>query len=273
MKKIVGLFLILVCFIMCAETSYAQQINHYDKARQFLNETGMMHQLREIPYIIEGQFAEEGTRFDSETKNKVASTLTEAFEEEKLIEDAFSYLLNDTESIHINTVLEWLNQELPQKMTELEIISNSDSLEAARYDYFENIESNLPDQKRIDMILEFDELTKSTDNTVYFIADLYLAMVFAMNPYIPTTEKVSLDDVPVVRGLIIQEMYDSYKNVTVGMNLFTYRTVSDEDLKAYIDSYRTPAGVWFSKVSYGIFEDVLSKATSRIREINGYDKE
>ncbi|HAC16223.1 MAG TPA: hypothetical protein DCE78_09835 [Bacteroidetes bacterium] len=273
-QKSIGFSFILTGFLLLStESAVSQQVNHHERAKRFLDESGMMHQLREIPHIIMGQFEEEGSKFDMETRQKIAATLTSAFEEEKLVDDAISYLLNDIEAGHIQTVMDWLEHPLTQRMNELEIISNSDSLESSRYDYFENIENNLPDQSRIDMILEFDELTNATDNTVYFIADLYLAMVTAMNPYVPTAEKVSMEDIPIVRGLIIREMHESYKNVTIGMNLFTYRTVTDPDLLAYFDFYRTPAGSWFSDVSYGVFENVLKKATSRVREINGYDNE
>lgn len=272
-KSIHGLFILAGCLFFCGEPAFSQQANHQERTIRFLDESGMMHQLREIPFIIMGQFEEEAGRFDAETKQKISTILTSAFEEEQLLDDAISYLLNDMEAGHIDTVMDWLEQPLTQRMNQLEIISNSDSLESSRYDYFENIENNLPDQSRINLILEFDELTSATDNTVNFIADLYLAMVIATNPFVPTTDKVSMTDVPVVRGLIIREMHESYKNVTIGMNLFTYRTVSDPDLKAYFDFYRAPAGTWFTEVSYGVFEDVLKKATSRVRELNGYENE
>ena len=92
-KSIPGFFIIAACLFFCSESAFSQQVNHHERAKRFLDESGMMHQIREIPFIIMGQFEEEGSKFDPETRQKISATLTTAFEEEKLVDDAISYLL------------------------------------------------------------------------------------------------------------------------------------------------------------------------------------
>lgn len=268
------LFLLLISLLILPVVSVSQGTHiKSEDVKKFLDESGIMHQISEIPLIISEQFEAEASRFEPETRAKIRAAIIDAFREEQLVSDAVSFILADVQQAQIVHVMDWLERPLTQKMNELELSASSEDVEELRNAYFMSLENNPPSQTRIDIILDFDDLTNTTDHTVYFISDLYLTLIQAMNPFLPVQEQVSREDLEVMREMIVREMYNSYKNVTVMMNLFTYREVTDRELIEYIDYYRTPSGSWFAGISYGVFDHILTKANERIRAGYGIEIE
>lgn len=271
-QKKIQLILLFAALLIVPIKNMSQgtQVKSED-VKNFLDESGIMHQIKDIPLIISEQFEAEASRFEPETRAKIRAAIIDAFQEEQLVSDAISFILADVQQAQISHIMDWLERPLTQKMNQLELIASSEEVEELRNAYFMSLEDNPPPQTRIDIILDFDDLTNTTDHTVFFISDLYLTLIQAMNPFLPVHEQVSRDDLEVMREMIIREMYNSYKNVTVMMNLFTYREVSDRELLEYIDYYRTPSGSWFASISYGVFDHILTKANDRIRSGYGID--
>jgi hypothetical protein len=237
-----------------------------DKVIEFLDQTGIAEQLNDIPFIINEQFRTEAYKFQPEIQAEIKSQLRASFVAELVREDAISYVLNDVEQGHIQVVLDWLNSPLTMKMNELEIQATTQESQAELASFVEKVEDGEVNQARLQTILDFDDLTQTTNSTVEYIAELYLALVQAMNPYVASEDKINSDETDAMKAMIVQEVYPQYKDVTVILNLYTYKDVSDEELNEYISFYKTPEGIWFTEVSSGIFKQVLSQATLRVRE-------
>ncbi len=242
-----------------------------NKVIEFLEQTGIAEQLNDIPYIINEQFVAEEQRFQPEIQTEIKSQLMSSFNTELVREDAISFVLNDIEQGHIQAVIDWLNTPLTMRMNELEVQATTQESQADLAAFVEKVQAGDIDQARLETILAFDDLTRTTNSTVEYIAELYMALVQAMNPYVSSEDKINPDDTEAMKTMIIQEVYPQYKDVTVILNLYTYKEVSDEDLNDYIGFYKTPAGIWFTEVSSGIFKHVLNQATLRVREAQSFN--
>lgn len=267
MKSItLGLFTVLLLGVANGISAQTPR----DKVIGFLDQTGIAEQLHDIPFIINEQFRTEAYRFQPEIQAEIKSQLMTSFDAELVREDAISYVLNDVEQGHIQAVLDWLTSPLTMKMNELEIQATTQESQAELASFVEKVQDGEVNQARLQTILDFDDLTKTTTSTVEYIAELYLALVQAMNPYVASEDKINPDETDAMKAMIIQEVYPQYKDVTVILNLYTYKDVSDEELHEYISFYKTPEGIWFTEVSSGIFKQVLSQATLRVREAQSF---
>lgn len=241
-----------------------------EKVIEFLDQTGIAEQLADIPFIINEQFVAEEQRFQPEIQAEIKSQLMASFDAEIIREDAISFVLNDVEQGHIQAVIDWLNDPLTMRMNELEVQATTQESQEDLSVFVEKVQAGEVDQARLQTILDFDDLTQTTNSTVEYIAELYMALVQAMNPYAASEDKINPDETDAMKAMIIQEVYPQYKDVTVILNLYTYNDVSDDDLNKYIGFYKTPEGIWFTEVSSGIFKHVLSQATLRVREAQGF---
>jgi hypothetical protein len=260
----------LILLILGVTSISFSQTTPRQNVEQFLYQTGIAAQLTDIPYIINEQFSTEEYRFQPEIQAQIKSHLLASFNEELILEDAISFILNDVEQGNIQTVLDWLERPLTNRMNDLETSASEPDSQPELEAFVQRIQAGEMNESRLQTILSFDEITKTTDNTVSYIAELYLALVLAMNPYVSSDDKVDPNETGAIKEMIMREVYPQYKDVTVVLNLFTYRNVSDEDLDEYIGFYRTPEGQWFSEVSYGVFNHVLNQATLRVKEAQGF---
>lgn len=268
MKKSILLLSTLLFGVVTHASSQVQSPR--EKVIEFLDQTGIAEQLADIPFIINEQFVAEEQRFQPEVQALIKSQLMTSFDANLVREDAISYVLNDVEQAHIQAVIDWLNAPLTIKMNELEVEATTQESQEDLATFVEKVQAGQVDQARLQTILDFDDLTNTTNSTVEYIAELYLALVQAMNPYVSSEDKINPDETDAMKAMIIQEVYPQYKDVTVILNLYTYKDVSDEDLNNYISFYKTPEGIWFTEVSSGLFKHVLSQATLRVREAQGF---
>lgn len=269
MKK-TTLLLLVILLIGVVSNASSQIQTQREKVIEFLDQTGISEQLVDIPFIINEQFIAEEQRFQPEIQAEIKSQLMASFNADLVREDAISFVLNDIEQGHIQSVINWLNSPLTVRMNELEVQATTPESQNDLAAFVEKVQAGEVDQSRLQTILDFDDLTKTTNSTVEYIAELYLALVQAMNPYVATEDKINPDDTDAMKAMIIQEVYPQYKDVTVILNLYTYKDVSDEELNQYISFYKTPEGIWFREVSSGLFKHVLSQATLRVREAQGF---
>lgn len=231
---------------------------------EFLDESGLRVQLLELSLIFVEQFEEEAADFDDETRRIIREKITQEFNDDLVIKDALEFLSINNNAVHMAAVRDWLNLPLTVKMNELELDANSPERETEREAFLNALQNSPPPQQRIDSILEFDEITDATYQTVSIITDLYLALIKTMNPYQPGSQRMDEDETEQIRQSIMTQLLPMYENVTIAMNLFTYRNVSDEELNEYIEFYKTESGQWFVDISYNIFDFVISRVTDRI---------
>jgi hypothetical protein len=256
-------YLFLVAIITLGTIKGISQ-GHQTDFDAFLDESGLRAQLLELPLILLEQFEEESSYFDENTKQKIRQSISRTFSEELIVKDALEFLEMVNDSVHMKTVREWLNSPLTIKMNEFEQNANSPEFESEREQFLTKLQTTPPDRNRVDVILEFDELTDATYNTVKIITDLYMALIKTMNPHQTTEQRLDLNDTSEIRQSIMMQLLPVYENVTVAMNLFAYRDVKDDELDEYISFYKTDSGQWFVDVSYSIFDFVIEKVTQRI---------
>lgn len=254
--------LVLVFISMVSTAGFCQSENVV--FNEFLDESGLRVQLLELPLIFVEQFEEEAADFDDETRLRIRETIAQKFSDELIIKDALEFLSNNNNAEYMAAVRDWLNQPLTVKMNELEQDANSPEMEAEREVFLNALQDTPPPQERIDAILEFDEITDATYHTVSIITDLYLALIKTMNTYQPGGQRMSEDESEQIRQSIMTQLLPMYENVTIAMNLFTYRNVPDEELEEYIGFYKTDSGQWFVDISYNVFDFVISRVTDRI---------
>lgn len=258
------LLLLILSALMVMGPLKATSQNQQVEFNEFLDESGLKAQLLELPLILLEQFEQESSYFDESTKQKIRQTVSRAFSEDLIIKDALTFLDSNYDPVHMSTVREWLKKPLTLKMNEYEQGANSPDVDQEREQFLERLQTSPPDPKRVETIIEFDELTDATFNTVKIITDLYMALITTMNPYQSPEQQLDLNDTTEIRRSIMVQLLPVYENVTVAMNLFAYREVSDEELAEYVSFYDTESGQWFVDVSYNIFDFVIDKVTQRV---------
>jgi hypothetical protein len=242
----------------------AQSQSPRDDVRLFLQLSGLETQIREIPELILVQFDSEKDNLDVRNHENIRNTVRAVFNPDQLMSDAYAYLIENYDQRRLRAINTWLQDPLTQRMNLLEMSASSDSLDAEREAYFEVFETSLPPQKRVETILAFQEHTDAIYGTVSILSGMYMALIRAMNQYAPRDKRVPPTEFDGIRAGIVQQLMPLYEEITLAINLFTYRDVSDQDLETYMTFFHTEDGKWFSEHSYGVMEHVVRKATANL---------
>lgn len=247
---------------VCASNLFAQEKEK--QIEEFLDQSGLLIQIEEIPTVIMMQFEEEKDPFDPESQAIIKSRLKEAFEFDKLLNDARFYISETFDADRMQVVLNWLNDPATQAINEQEIEASRTENEEDREAYFTLIETQPPPQERIELVFAFEEITDASYNTVSIITNMYMALVRAMNPFTDPDQYILPENMEQVQRAIFTQLMPVYERINILMNLYTYKSIDQDSLEKYIDFYTTADGQWFVYISYGTMDYVLRKANERI---------
>lgn len=230
----------------------------------FFQLSGLEQQIRELPEIITEQFNDEKDLLTPASQRTVLSIISTAFEPNQLVNDARKFLEQSENARFITEINAWLESDLTKKMNDLEMASNEDATFQQRDQFFNSLDDNMPSESRLELVNRLESSTEATYYLVSVITDMYLSLIKIMSPYMPPDNQIAASRYPELRNTIMNELMPMYRNITLAMNLYTYRDVSDEELEQYVSFYETEAGRWFADVSYEVIDHVLGEARNRI---------
>jgi hypothetical protein len=235
-----------------------------DSIEIFFQLSGLEVQIRELTSIILEQYYEEINLVPAEARSIVEDKILQAFDQDQLVRDARRFLLEEDAAHHVEEVNRWLGSPLTKRMNELELASNEPENLPEREAWFDLLEEQVPPQSRLEIIRVLEEQTNATYYLVSIVSKMYITLIRTINPYMSAEDQIPNERFEQIRMSIMSELMPLYRNVTLAMNLYTYRGVSDDDLSEYVSFYETDAGQWFVEVSYEVIDEVLNEATRRL---------
>ncbi|KPP99645.1 MAG: hypothetical protein HLUCCA01_06370 [Bacteroidetes bacterium HLUCCA01] len=254
---------LLLCLFASPAVS-AQPAPGEDPVDTFFRLSGLEQQVRDLPEIIAQQFTDEQDLLDERYHEAVYAEIRNTFLADSLVQNARIYLIEHADGDYITEINAWLNSELTRRMNDLETESNDESTFQEREAYFQSLQENMPDERRLQLVERLESSTSATYYLVSVITDMYLSLIGIMSEYMDEENKIKDERMPAIRTSIMNELLPVYSNITLAVNLYTYRDVSDEDLEAYVSFYESDAGTWFADISYEVIDHVLNQATSKI---------
>jgi hypothetical protein len=269
-----GLYLIIVFlfpWILAASAPgiivnapFEKSSENQDAFEVFFQLSGLEVQIRELTSIILEQFYDEINLVPLDARPIIEEKIIQAFDSDKLVRDARRFLLEEDNAHFVDEVNRWLGSPLTKRMNELELASNDPENLPDREAWFDELEQQMPPQSRLDIIRGLEEQTDATFYLVSIVSKMYVTLIQTMNPYMPAADQIPAERFEQIRMSIMGELMPLYRNVTLAMNLYTYKDVSDQDLKEYVSFYDTDAGQWFVEVSYEVIDEVLNEAARRL---------
>ena len=201
----------------------------------------------------------------AEEKVSFKAALVESFEASAMLKILKSGIAAGLTAEDIKLILLWLDSPLGQKITELEENASSAQAYQEMRDFAMGLESNPPADKRIAAIEQFDQAAHMTESSVKIKMDMSLAMAEAMSCTMGcdnfSKEKImrQLEQArPQFEQGSQQEMFIS--------SLFTYQTLTDDELDQYIKFYETAVGQKYMKVVTDALSSSIQNASKLLGE-------
>lgn len=230
----------------------------------FFDISGLESQVNELKTIILDQFRDERDLSDNAHWNDIENRIRVAFDPETLVEEARSFIRSQEGVQHIAAINEWYLSDRTQRMNELEILAGQPDSAEERENFFRAMQDELPPQARMELIYEMEENMDSAYHLVQVITRMYITLIRVMNEYVDSEDQIPAYEIPRIQTSISNDLLPVYRDLLLGMSLFTYRDVSDDELSEYISFYATDAGQWLVDISFNVIDHVIGRAQQRL---------
>lgn len=263
MKSLYKVLALITCLVLAGPNfSQAQEAARQSIQELFLN-SGIEQLTQQMPVLFE-QGIEQAYAQDSNLKSLPKHLVSElkqasakayaAGKTQAVMAKSISGKMTDSD---IRLVLKWLDSPIGKKCTELETYSVTAEGLNAMAQFVQQLQNNPPPASRLKLIEELDGATNATATSVEAFVNTHLAVSMAVALSIPAEKRKPISQIKKEldqnRAAIEKALQ---QHILVSM-LFTYRTISDADLRQYIDFALSPIGVKYHKTTIEAFQQAL----------------
>lgn len=265
MKLLKSLLVILFC--SQAALVWADDKSHDQLVDELAVKSGVQRQVEQIPEVVKvsvEQRLAQDTKMSAEEKVGFKSALVESFDPAAMLKTVKAGISAGLSNDDINIILLWLNSPLGQKITALEEGASSAKAYQDMRDFAMGLQSNPPADKRLAAIEQFDKAAHMTESSVKMKMDMSLAMAEAMSCTMDCNN-FSKEQVVAQLEQARPQFEQGSQQETMISALFTYQTLTDNELEQYIQFYETAVGQKYMTV----VTDALSASIKNASKVLG----
>lgn len=231
-------------------------------AQEVLELSGFREQVEQIPALIQVQLQQRQNSLDPDVYAVVSRVLLESFRADSLYTTVVQRFAADADPERLNAVLEWLRSPLAQKMIRLEVEAGTPEGQQKLKDYAAALQGNPPAQIRLALVKRLDEATRTTELAIATSASMVGAMMGTLQAQLPPEKRMDEAQVGKELSRMKAQLQAPMKNNTLVNFLFTYRSVSDEELTQYLSFWESETGRWFGRASSQAFLGAMAAASA-----------
>lgn len=235
---------------------------------EFYIKSGLEEQLKHLPEVFKLNLDQQTALVDKSQgilKEYYESTndlLNKSFDSSKIGASIKSDLKKEISSKDINLILDFLKTPTGEKVTQLEIDATKAVTSSEFNKYLSTLSSNPIPESRLNLLSRLSELIDVLDFTTEMTINMQFAITAAITYTLPselTEDKISLtkikqkldDSKPLIKSAL--------EPVIIYTLNFTYKDLTENELKQYITFYENDVAQNFNKV----FIDSYLKAITR----------
>lgn len=258
--------LVFVIMILCAfNLSYAQ-FDQNSLIEEVLELSGAKKQIEQIKDIVNAQSAQHQNELEPEMFEKFSRVMNGSYRGDVLYKNVVNYFKDNFDQGRLLVILDWLNSPLSQKMTRLEVAASTVEAMRGMNDFAVWMQQNPPAQERLALVQKLDETVGGTKLVIEMNLVSFRGIAKAIDPTLPPEKRLQKGQLDQLCGQMRTQLQLPLKNSTLVSYLYTYRSVSDYELKTYINFWESEAGMWFNRV---YSEAVLGAMANAAEEAGG----
>ncbi|MHC1728869.1 MAG: DUF2059 domain-containing protein [Syntrophobacteraceae bacterium] len=253
----------LVPMVVCAQTSDDALV------RELYAKSGMEKQLRDLPLVIQAALEREAREDDdvqklpANVRSAIQESAKKAFSPESMKKSILPELREKLTDREIKIILEWLDSPLGKKCTQLEENASTAEAMAEMEHYATQMRSNPPAAGRLNVLRQLDSATKMTESAVEMAINTQVAVTLAIMATFPRELHKSFDDVAREIEENRSKIESEVRSETLVSLLYTYRSLTEAEIKRYTQFAASPAGEKFNTVSISAFKKAFLDSSIR----------
>lgn len=253
-------FLILIPLLLSGKVISQSNIKTVES---FILTTKIDLELNQINSIINNKVESKRVEIDSkENFLKFSTTLKESFNSTEGIYYLKEYFLKNENEVNLNNIIDLYKKPLMVKMSKYEIESTNPENKENQITFFKGMKENPPKKSRIELLLNLNKTLKATARTKNLLEEIMLSFYRSYNVIKKEKGVISLNDLKLkINSELPPSLSQNITNQFVALGLYTYRDVTDSDLKSYIKVWETNLGKEYVDMTFKAYKYTFDKMT------------
>jgi len=269
-----NIFLWAIFLSLLSTVSYAQTRDN-PIIRELYVKSGMEKQTQQIPSVTQS-YLDHSAQKDGELQklpkrvlSAMRASLPEAFAPARVKEVMLAEFAQELTDEDIKGALQWFDSPLGKKCTQLEEAASTAEAQAEMLKFAAGLQNSPPTAERLKALRELDSAVKITDSAVDMAMSIQVAIALGMLATLPMEQRERPDDVARELERSRPDIENMVRTETFISNLYTYKDLTDAEIKQYAEFARSPAGSKFGLAAISALKKALSEGAARWGKLIG----
>jgi uncharacterized protein YqeY len=237
--------------------------------------SGMEKQTEQIPSLMQALIDRPSFEDDQLRKlpksvlSVMRASIPEAFAPERLKEVILADLTGKLSDQEIKEVLQWLDSPLGKKCTQLEVEASTAEAQSDIQKFADGLQDSPPRDERLKALRELDSAAKITDSAVEMAIDIQAATALGMVAALPLEQQKRPDEVARELEETRSAVEAAARSEIFISNLYTYRSLTETEIKQYTEFAKSSAGSQFSSVSIAALKKAMNEGAVKWGKLIG----
>lgn len=247
------LLVALFSFLSMVNTGSTKTLGEKEKlVNEIMEKSGINEQVKEIPNIVKVLIPAQLATYNAVNQPKISSFIEKKmykyFVATRILRTISSELNKNFNKSNIEALLKWFNSSLGEKITELEVKATTPDAALEIMSYSVKMKEQPPDKRRLKLVKKLIEILNLGDHTAKKTGAIIFEMAKGMNQSLPENRRISDEQIMQLNHNMEKSMVSQINLILVATFLYTYDSLSLEELEKYVEFLGTGSSKWFNEV-------------------------
>ncbi|MDD4182495.1 MAG: hypothetical protein PHT53_01535 [Candidatus Omnitrophica bacterium] len=228
--------------------------------RKVLELSNVKKQVESIPAHVADEYTQYKERMPVKAYEAGSQIMAEAYNADDIYSSIIDYFNANSRRDYLVKIKEFMSSPLSEKIISLEDKAATSKGLSEMKEFANTLGQIPPPEERTALIKKLDEAVGATNMQIETVITLYKGMNLAIDPVSLADKRLTPGELDMVTIQMRQQLKSILKNVISISFLYTYQSLSDEELKQYVSFWSSDAGKWFNKISNEAFISAMDKA-------------
>jgi len=233
-------------------------------------------QIESIPVHVGEEYAQFKERIPEDKFEAGSRIVLQAYSADNIYSSIVDYFNANYRRDYLLKIKEFMSSTLSEKIVGLEEKATGSKGFEGMKEFADTLSKNPPPTERTELIKRLDDAVGATNMQIETVIALYKGINLAIDPVVSADRRLTPGELDMVAAQMRKELKNILKNVISISFLYTYQSLSDDELKQYLAFWSSDAGKWFNKTSNGAFIAAMDKASktaiSEFAKLGGNDE-
>lgn len=256
--RIGRLVVYLLAAVVCFGQAHAASPGAAAKISRLMEASGINYSLRQLPLSMVAGF-DTGQRepLPANVRAALREAVLQGFQPAPMLENVHGKLAGTLTEKQIDDSLAWLEAPLGRRITTLENAASEPAAVPKMQAYVETLQKQPVSPARTRLIEVLDRAIGAQEAMLNFAEATVLATALGINAAQPRQQQVAPDLLQKEVKAGMPEMRKQLGQMVTGVLLYTYRSLSDKDIEAYIQFAKSASGAAYHKSAVASVNDAM----------------